>query len=311
MRIALLGSTGQIGRGLVRMLSAESDLHLYARRPQDMQEWLDRHGIGARVSDLSAFAEGAFDLIINAIGAGVPGKIKAAGAGIIETTERFDRLCLEHVERGTAAAYIFLSTGRVYGPDYAAAALPDSRPLPLEAYGPEDAYPLAKRQAELRHRALAGARIADIRIFGYVSDDIGLDDDFLVSQMLRALVDESDFETPPRDFVRDYVGLEDLAELISRLAAAGVPNGEYDIVSARPTTKFEMLEMIAQDFGLRYAIEGRAAAMRCCDIPRAISRHQGARAVGHLPKRASLENVRACADAILRQYGRKQRAYAS
>jgi uncharacterized protein YbjT (DUF2867 family) len=75
VRIALLGPTGQIGRGLVRALSASHELVLYARRPLVMRAWLARQRIEAGVFDLDAFPSGRFDLLINAIGDGVPGKI--------------------------------------------------------------------------------------------------------------------------------------------------------------------------------------------------------------------------------------------
>jgi nucleoside-diphosphate-sugar epimerase len=297
VRVALLGPTGQIGRGLVRALSAQHELMLYARRPPAMRAWLAGQRIDARVFELEEFPTGRFDLVISAIGDGVPGKIKAAGDRILETTERFDRQCLDHLDRGSASAYVFLSTGRIYGAAYEAALEPDPQPLAPDSFAADEAYPRAKRLAELRHRERPHQHIADIRIFGYVSDEIGLDDDFLVAQMLRALVDEYVFLTAAQDFVRDYVGPEDLAALIGRLIAADVPNGEYDICSARPTTKFEMLDALSVP-GLRYSVEGGQEPVHCSERPEMISRHGGARAIGHTPARTSLENVLACAAAI-------------
>jgi nucleoside-diphosphate-sugar epimerase len=297
VRVALLGPTGQIGRGLVRALSAQHELMLYARRPPAMRAWLARQRIDARVFELEEFPSGRFDLVINAIGDGVPGKIKATGDRILETTERFDRQCLEHLDGGSGSAYVFLSTGRIYGAAYEGALEPAPQPLAPDRFAEGEAYPRAKRLAELRHRARPNQRIADIRIFGYVSDEIGLDDDFLVAQMLRALIDEYVFLTPAHDFVRDYVGTEDLATLIGRLIAADVPNGEYDICSARPTTKFEMLDALSVP-GLRYAVEGGHEPVHCSSRPDTISGHGAARAIGHTPSRTSLENVLACAAAI-------------
>jgi nucleoside-diphosphate-sugar epimerase len=262
-----------------------------------MRAWLARHRIGAGVFDLEQFPSGRFDLVINAVGDGVPGKIKAAGDRILETTERFDRQCLDHLDAGSASAYVFLSTGRIYGVSYEGALERHPQPLPPDRFGDGEAYPRAKRLAELRHRDRSHQHIADIRIFGYVSDEMGLDDDFLVAQMLRALVDEYVFLTPAHDFVRDYVGAEDLAALIGHLIAADVPNGEYDIFSARPTTKFEMLDALSAP-GLRYAVDDGKVPVRCSERPEAISRHGAAREIGHVPGRTSLENVLACAAAV-------------
>ncbi len=269
-----------------------------------MQEWVASRGLRARTFDLAEFPSGTFDLIVNAIGDGVPGKIRLLGASILDTTEHFDALCLGHLERNPACGYVFLSTGRVYGDDYAGANAGDPCALEPEHLKAEP-YPLAKRSAELRHRALTDRPIADIRIFGYVSDELGLDDDFLISQMLRATANGETFATTPQDFVRDYVGTEDLVELIGRLLAAGMPNGEYDLFSARPTTKFEMLGTLAREFGLRVRIEG--APMAPAAVPPAISRHGGAAAVGHVPRRTSIENVAAASGAILRNLPDRER----
>ena len=282
----------------MRGLSAKHELALYARRSDWMREWLAGRGLSAPVFELAAFPEGRFELIINAIGDGAPGRIKAAGADIVETTDRFDKTCLEYIDRNMECAYIFLSTGRVYGADYEGAQIPDPRPLSPDRFSEAEPYPFAKRLAELRHRDLPHRRIADIRIFGYVSDEIDLQDDFLVAQILRALIDDTAFVTTPRDFERDYVGPDDLTSLIGRLLESGVPNEAYDIYSARPTTKFEMLEALARGFGLRYTFEGAPEPMPRHDL---ISLQKTARAIGYIPGHTSLENVLATAEAVRRR----------
>lgn len=269
-----------------------------------MRDWLMNRALEARVLDISAFPVGEFELIINAIGDGAPGRIKAAGTGILETTEYFDRICLDYLDRNPNCAYVFLSTGRVYGDDYERAQRPDPHPLELARFTDAQFYPLAKRKAELRHRDLTRKHIADIRIFGYLSDEINLHDDFLVSQILRTIIDDDVFVTTPSDFVRDYIGPDDLIELIARLLEAGVPNNEYDICSAGPTTKFEMLETLAKNFGLRYTIDGTPVPTTRRDT---ISLQTAARRIGHIPSRASLENVLSTADAIRRRPARPDR----
>lgn len=298
MKIAVIGCTGQIGRCLVRSFAANHDLMLYARRPKIMQAWLKDRDLAAEIFDLADFPKGDFDLVINAIGDGIPGKIRAVGAQILETTEHFDSQCLDHLDRNPDRAYVFLSTGRIYGEEYEAARQPDPTPLPLEHLA-EHPYPLAKLQAEHRHRKRSHQRIADIRIFGFVSDEIGLDDDFLVAQMYRALVDKADFITRPHDLVRDYVGSEDLAELINRLMEADVPNAAYDLCSTRPVTKLELLEALAEDFGFHYRVDD--AMPDRCQAPHLISDHDATRKIGYEPSRTSMQNVLRTADAILRR----------
>jgi hypothetical protein len=62
--------------------------------------------------------------------------------------------------------------------------------------------------------------------------------------------------------------------------------------------------------GLRYAVEGGQAPVRCRARSEAISRLGSARAIGHAPSRTSLENVLACAAAIQAREARFQRRYA-
>lgn len=297
MTIAILGCTGQIGRTLTRGLSAGHELALYSRRPDWMRQWLTGNALDARVLEIQSFPSGRFDLIVNAIGDGAPGRIRAAAGGIVETTARFDEMCLDYLNRNSSCAYIFLSTGRVYGPNYEHAQKPDASPLEPDRFTREEFYPFAKRQAELRHRGLPHRRIADIRIFGYVSDEIDLQDDFLVSQMLRALVGGETFVTTPGDIERDYIGPDDLVSLIERLFDAGVPNGAFDIYSARPTTKFEMLQALARDFGLRFRFDGARNPILRHDR---ISLQTAAQAIGYIPRHTSLENVLAAAAAVRR-----------
>lgn len=278
---------------------------LYARRPDWMRDWLAARGLESRVFDISAFSAGDFEVIVNAIGNGAPGRIKAAGADILKTTERFDRMCLDYLERCVDCAYIFLSTGRVYGADYERAQMLDPVPFSPDQFATNEFYPLAKRKAELRHRDLVQRRIADIRIFGYVSDELGLRDDFLVSQILRALVNEEVFVTTSRDFARDYIGPADLISLIDRLLEARVPNNAYDVYSARPTMKFEMLDALARNCGLRYTVDQtRAPAAEPEHCPDTISRQTAAQKIGYVPNRTSLESVLDVAEAICRDSGK-------
>ena len=296
MRIAILGCTGQIGRCLVRALALEYDLFLYARRPEAMQTFLADWQLPARVQSLEEFADGRFDLIINAIGDGVPGKIRAAGDTIRQVTETFDRQCLDHLERNPECAYIFLSTGRIYGAAYEGAQREDPLPLP-EADLADHPYPLAKLAAESRHRDRSDLKIADIRIFGFVSDQIGLEDDFLLSEILQAVLDQAAFLTTGQDFIRDFVGPEDLAELIDCLVRAGIPNGAYDLFSAAPLTKFSLLDALACEFGLDYRVgEPR---LSCGPVPQTITLQDAAGAIGYRPLRSSLDNVIATANALV------------
>lgn len=297
MRLAILGATGQIGRSLARAYAPRCAVTLFARRPEAAAAFLERHGLQAEVQPYDRLPERRYDLIVNAAGDGVPGRIRGAGPAILEVTERFDRLCLEAQERHPGTGYVFLSTGAIYGPDYREALAPDPvLRLPLGRLDAGLFYPLAKRLAELRHRADPERPVADIRIFGFVSPQIDLESDFLVAQMLRAAVEGGTFRTGPADVPRDYIAAEDLVGFLDLLAERGCPNGAYDLLSAAPTSKLRLLAVLAERLGLDVRVEGEADAPLA--LPPRLSVQADAEPLGFRPERTSLDNVLAVAEVL-------------
>jgi len=289
MRIAILGATGQIGRGLARAYHDRARLTLFARRPDRAAMMAKAAGIEAEALPFERFADGKFDLIINAVGDGVPGRIRAAGAAIVDVTAHFDALCLAYLERHPSCGYVFLSTGAIYGPDYAGAR-ERGRVTPA-SLTPDNFYALAKLGAEDRHRGLSRHFIADIRLFGYISSEIDLRSDFLLAQMLDALVEGAVFLTQPADLVRDYVGSRDLIGLIDAWMASGRPNGGYDLLSAAPTSKFRILDALEREFGLAWRTEDASKPIERAVLPPSLSHDRAAEALGFRPDASSLDNV--------------------
>ncbi|MCQ0987997.1 NAD-dependent epimerase/dehydratase family protein [Jiella marina] len=298
MRIAILGATGQIGRGLSRAYHDRARLTLFARRPDRAASLAEADGIKAEALPFDRLADGEFDLIINAVGDGVPGRIRAAGADILDVTAHFDAFCLSYLERHPTCGYVFLSTGAIYGPDYAGALRPEQ--APQASLAPDNFYARAKLEAEDRHRRLSRHSIADVRLFGYVSPEIDLGSDFLVAQMLDALVERAVFVTQPADIVRDYVGLRDLVGLIDAWIGAGRRNGGYDLLSAAPTSKMRILDALKREFGLAWETEEPAEAIELAALPPRLSLDRSAEALGFRPQSTSLDNVLSLAHGLMR-----------
>lgn len=299
MNLAILGATGQIGRCLALAYAPRHDVTLFVRRPDAAEAFASDRGLEVAVAPYEAFAERRFDLVINAVGDGVPGRIRNVGAAILDVTARFDQLCLGSLERHRETGYVFLSSGALYGPEYREALLPDPvLRVPIETVEPDLFYPLAKRIAELRHRDRPALPIADVRIFGFVSPELDLASDFLVAQMLSALVRGETFETGPVDVVRDYIGPEDLVGLIDVLLANGCPNGAYDILSAAPTSKLRLLDALASRCGLDYQVETARQSPEYMALPPRLSNNRAAESLGFRPTRSSLDNVLCVAETI-------------
>src|SRR5262245_60128847 len=109
--IAILGATGTVGRSLAYAFARRSKrLALFARNPSRLAQ----EGWPAEVSvhALEQFEAGPFDLVINAIGAGDPGRVAAIGADILDITRTWDQRILDTM--GSDTRYVFMSSGVVY-----------------------------------------------------------------------------------------------------------------------------------------------------------------------------------------------------
>jgi nucleoside-diphosphate-sugar epimerase len=120
---------------------------------------------------------------------------------------------------------------------------------------PEEYYGIAKFYSEARHRALAGFNIVDLRVFGYFSRFADLSEPFLVTDVVRAALAGREFVTGPGDIVRDYVHPADLCDLVLHAIERRGVNDVYDVYSAQPVSKHEILEEFRCRFGLRYRID--------------------------------------------------------
>ena len=252
-KVALLGARGQIARGLVENLPQDWRLDLFSRDPDVPHP--EAAARRSAVKAYQAFATGTYDLVINAAGPGDPSVQRANGPATLRITETFDNMVLDYIRTHPATGYINLSTGAVYGKDYRAAVGKPLAELNVKDLGNANAYTLAKLVAETKHRQAPELHIADLRIFGYFSRRVDLASGFFMAQVMEHLLGGRPFHTGPADFVRDFIAPEDLAAHIVNLYEADVPNAYFDAVSARPVTKFEILEALGDRFGLRYIVE--------------------------------------------------------
>src|SRR5215211_7870558 len=110
---AILGATGTIGRSLARKWATydTDEVVLFVRKPEALA--LEAWPAHISVRQIEDFSAGEFDLVLNAIGAGDPGRISAMGQEVLEITQRWDDRVLWTMSSKTR--YVFLSSGIVYG----------------------------------------------------------------------------------------------------------------------------------------------------------------------------------------------------
>jgi nucleoside-diphosphate-sugar epimerase len=259
--IAILGATSHVAKGLIAgfLGSGYTGLTLFARSAPKVHAFLEAAGSypGVPVRPFAEFSGGDFDVVINCVGIGDPGKLRLETGTIFSITESFDNLVLQYLEGHPDCLYVNFSSGAAYGQDFSQP-VSERSPARYEINGltAGDYYGIAKAYSEAKHRALTDRHIVDLRIFGYFSKYIDLGMKYLMCEVVSCLKSGAEFVTGPGDIVRDYVHPEDLLALVAKCIALRELNRVYDVYSLRPVGKFEMLESFAAHFGLKYRVEG-------------------------------------------------------
>lgn len=297
MRIAILGATSQIARDLIVSIAAagEKQLHLFARRPDEVTKWLASVGLSGRypVDEFTGFAKQEFDAVINFVGVGNPAQAVAMGNSIFDVTLRFDELVLDYLQTHPACRYLFLSSGAAYGSSFSEPAKRDTPAVvAINNLAPHEWYGVAKLHAECRHRAHPELPIIDIRVFNYFSRTQDIDARFLITDMLRAIRDNKVLKTSPDYIVRDFLHPSDFYHLISALLSAPAANAVVDCYSRAPIDKSSLLAAMQEDFGLRYEItEATAGVNATGSKPHYYSLNTKAADFGYQPTLTSLEGI--------------------
>jgi nucleoside-diphosphate-sugar epimerase len=202
------------------------------------------------------------------------------------------------VQAHAGCRYVFLSSGAVYAGDFEEAADVHT-PVPESGGG---AYIAAKREAEARHRQLSGLPITDIRLFNYVSRRQNLEARFLVADMFRALRDGTELVVSDDNVMRDYLHPRDWRQLMLLVLQAAPENRVLDAYSMAPVEKFQLLEVCASRFGLRWRVEEDAAVQATGVKPEYYSLRREAESLGYQPRQAALDGVIAETGAVVAQF---------
>lgn len=293
--IAILGATSHVAKGLIAgfLGSGQSGLTLFARSAPKVHAFLEQAGSfpGVPVRPFAEFARGNFDVVINCVGIGDPGKLRQETASIFTLTESFDNLVLQYLEGHPDCLYLNLSSGAAYGQDFSQ---PVSEESParyeINKLSAGDFYGIAKAYSEAKHRSLGNRHIVDLRIFGYFSRYIDLESKYLMCEVVSCLKSGAEFVTGPGNILRDYVHPEDLFALVEKCIALRELNDVYDVYSLRPLAKFEMLDHFAAHFGLKYHVEGAYTALTATgNKDHYYSVNKKAQQAGYRPRYDSLE----------------------
>lgn len=297
MKIAILGATSQIARDLILSFSDASAecLHLFARRPEEVKQWLVSAGKAGRypADFFSEFDKNEFDAVINFVGVGDPAKVAAMGASISDITKHFDQMALDYLRTHPECRYLFLSSGVVYGSKFSAPADQDT-PLAVVAKNPtiHEWYGVAKLQAEQRHRENSKFSIMDIRMFNYFSSTQDISARFFIMDILRAIRDKAVLKISPEYIVRDFLNPSDFHHLVRALLSAPASNMAVDCYSRAPIDKQNLLTAMQEKFGLQYEFADAGVCVNATGSkPYYYSLNRRAADFGYQPQKTSRESV--------------------
>jgi nucleoside-diphosphate-sugar epimerase len=296
-KIAILGATSQIAKDLIVSFSAEETkiLHLFARSPDDVKKWLNDIGLSERylVDEFGGFGTQEFDVIINFVGVGNPAQAAAMGSSIFDVTLQYDELALNYVRQHPECRYVFLSSGAAYGSSFDVPVDANTKAVvAINNLQPQDWYGVAKLHAECRHRSLAHLPIVDIRVFNYFSHTQDMEARFLITDIVRAIRDETVLKTSADYIVRDYIGADNFYQLVIAILASPATNDVVDCYSHAPIDKPTLLAAMQEQFGLQYEIVETNAAVNVTGTkPHYYSLSKRAGEFGYRPGLSSMDGL--------------------
>jgi nucleoside-diphosphate-sugar epimerase len=299
MQIAMLGATSQIAKDLIIAFSKNENyqLTLFARRPEAVNQWLAGINLSEKfvVADFDSFTiEKKFDAIFNFVGVGDPARAVEVGASIFDATLKYDELVLDYLKVHPHCRYIFLSSGAAYGMSFDVPVNINTKSvIDINNIQPQDWYAVAKLHTECRHRSLPHLSIIDIRVFNYFSHTQDISARFLITDIVRALLDKTVLKTSSDYIVRDFIHPSDFHKLVLAVMSAPANNVVVDCYSLSPIDKPNLLQMMQENFGLRYEITETDVSVNAFGSkPYYYSLNKKAKDFGYQPRLTSWEGIK-------------------
>lgn len=295
-RIAVLGANSQIALDYIESSLEKNnrELALFSRNPIALQYLVDsKYAPKYKLLGYDQFGLGSYDLIINFVGGSDPVLIAKMGKDIFAITEQYDDLAINYLKKNKRCKYIFISSGAAYGDVFGnapASALTQSS-FDMSNLAPNEYYGAAKYLAEKKHRSLVDLMIIDVRIFSYISKRQTLDSKLFLPQAITAIKNKTEFLTSNEEMWRDYIGLDDFSNFLESAINAFKLNGSFDCFSCSPTSKLRILELLADDFGLKIFVSSSGISLINAK-KYYYSVNKRAEAIGYLPKYDSLDVIR-------------------
>lgn len=301
-RIAILGATSHIAKGIIYNFinsNEQFELHLFTRSPGKIRDFLTKEKLTEKskyfvYTGYNSILKGNYDVLINCVGVGTSKALNGDYTKYFTVTEKYDNVALEYILNiNTKALYISLSSGVVYGKEFAKPAEELTKnSISVNNILPSEYYAIARLYAEAKHRSFKSLNIVDLRIFSYFSRFIDLEEGYFISDIINCIRKKKTLITDMEDIARDYIHPKDLFNIILRCIKNKKTNAVYDIMSLKPVLKRELLESFSLKYGLKYRqVRSFNYASTTGLKKKYYSKSKKARALFYKPKFTSISSV--------------------
>ena len=301
-RVAILGSTSHIAKGIIHnFLQMEGvELHLFSTSIDKLRLFLSGEPLAENHSlaiheEYHEFQNYTYDVLINCVGVGTVNKLDGNFSNYFTVSEAYDNLALSYLrDKHPDALYISFSSGAVYGRNYA---------TPFEAstcnciqvnnVQKEDYYGITRLYTEAKHRSFTGLNIVDLRIFSYFSRFMDFSDRYFITEIMDCILNNKRMITNNHTMIRDYLHPDDLFAMIRACVQAHRLNAVFDVVSALPVDKFEILDFFAHEYGLKYVVNDTYCSDSATGVKNVYcSSYHAASEIGYASKYSSMDTVK-------------------
>jgi nucleoside-diphosphate-sugar epimerase len=207
------------------------------------------------VHEFNEFSQDKYDVVINCVGIRKTPDLADRIVSVFWLTEDYDNLVIQHLERHPNVLYINFSSGAVYGTDFRAPIDENScATWEINKIESSEFYGIAKLNSEIKHRALNGLNIIDLRIFGYFSRFIDPEAKYLLTEIIACIKSGKELLTDQSNISRDYLHHHDLFVLVDKCIGRTAVNDVFDTYSRKSVDKREILSYFSKNYGLKYSV---------------------------------------------------------
>ena len=297
IKVALLGSTGHVGKNLTYYFGKEKnfELLLFSRNEKKLEKTISQFKLknNFTIRKYDEFDNLTYDVVINCVGLSDPAKIETSKGEILETAKIFDTLTLEYLKKFPKTKLINFSSGIVYGGQFSSAV--KNTNLIDENFNDgeiKSEYVLAKVRSEIKHRMLKHLNIIDLRLFSFFSRFMDLSSKFLISEVISSIKQNKKLITNEFDFYRDYIHPKDLFLLLKKCINNNPINDVFDLYSKKPIGKFDLLDSLRDNFGLQYQVVPNSGFSSPTGFKENYySKSRKAKLLGYDPQYSSIETI--------------------